>query len=810
MSDLKNLHSVELMPLKLLEQKLDIASSLAASKNFHADRHAKLKKTKSLGTTNQGSWEYIGNTFQIFSNGVGTNPQLMTDGTIILFGFTIPQTGKVWKLTPDIFGKYETGTWSQVAPLPTIGTRQYTPLLFPSAVLADGRLIIAGGDFQGPDHSSIWTPEGSEGANYVAIYDPFTDTWSQVDSPTFFGNNYGPRKAITPHPIGVVSSVVLEDGTWMIEDQMTTQAALLDPKKRTWTETGTKSKAPHWNQNEHLTLLPDGQVLTVNCYSESGFCPCPLSSACSNCYPYPENPTGSQIYDPKCGIWKDGGSTKHTLTSPITFTIGNSILRPDGTVFYTGVNGDNNSIYDSKSGIWSVAPPLPLLPVLYGFLNISAPTEVEGSYELPQVILPSGGANNSPFSKTANIVPTIPANATGGPYDPSFPAGSIALIKISLQDLENNNTADIDSVQAAKDVGAIGVIFDDLDLVPLGFTLSGDYVLPMLLIEQPLGNQLVKYSTGLRGTMSSSYIDKKLTTFNKAGVLLPNGNVLFSAAQVSNPYGYTSAFLNFNGSDYSFEPLPPTSSGIYFLENFVGLPTGQIFSIDRVDGDLNLYTPANQNYNPDWAPCIVSYPKVVKDGKTYPIDGYLFNGMSQTSNGNPLYQAPTNYPLVRITNNATGHVFYCRTHDHSYMGVAAVDKHVHTFFDVPSTWAGHPIEYGPSKLEVVANGIPSQPVDITVKDPPTSTPKILCYPDKIKASKSYSIKIANLPDVVTTLVVKITNRKSGDSVEANLNDKACNPKCKSFTVPKDIQSGKSYLQVVANDVPSDSKKICVK
>jgi hypothetical protein len=27
-------------------------------------------------------------------------------------------------------------------------------------------------------------------------------------------------------------------------------------------------------------------------------------------------------------------------------------------------------------------------------------------------------------------------------------------------------------------------------------------------------------------------------------------------------------------------------------------------------------------------------------------------------------QAAANYPLVRITNNRTGHVFYSRTHDH--------------------------------------------------------------------------------------------------------------------------------------------------
>jgi uncharacterized protein (TIGR03437 family) len=73
------------------------------------------------------------------------------------------------------------------------------------------------------------------------------------------------------------------------------------------------------------------------------------------------------------------------------------------------------------------------------------------------------------------------------------------------------------------------------------------------------------------------------------------------------------------------------------------------------------------------------------------------------------YQGATNYPLVRITNNASNHVFYCRTHNHSTMGVATGATPVSTQFDVPLS-----IETGPSTLVVVANGIPSIPVNLTV------------------------------------------------------------------------------------------------
>jgi hypothetical protein len=72
-------------------------------------------------------------------------------------------------------------------------------------------------------------------------------------------------------------------------------------------------------------------------------------------------------------------------------------------------------------------------------------------------------------------------------------------------------------------------------------------------------------------------------------------------------------------------------------------------------------------------------------------------------------QAATNFPLVRITNLETSHVFYSRTHDHSSMAVAS-NELVSTHFDVPATQ-----ERGLSLLEVVANGIASDPMFVLVQ-----------------------------------------------------------------------------------------------
>ncbi len=168
--------------------------------------------------------------------------------------------------------------------------------------------------------------------------------------------------------------------------------------------------------------------------------------------------------------------------------------------------------------------------------------------------------------------------------------------------------------------------------------------------------------------------------------LLPNGDVLVE--------GYISSYL-WNGTTFTQTLGTP---GCLMM-----LPTGQVLA-----GGTYLYTPAG-TYEAAWAPTIKSVTTHVTRGSTYKISGTQFNGLSQAAAFGDEYQTATNYPLVRITNTATGHVFYARTHDHSTMGVATGSATVSTSFDVPAT-----METGASTLEVVANGIPSTPVSITV------------------------------------------------------------------------------------------------
>jgi hypothetical protein len=188
--------------------------------------------------------------------------------------------------------------------------------------------------------------------------------------------------------------------------------------------------------------------------------------------------------------------------------------------------------------------------------------------------------------------------------------------------------------------------------------------------------------------------------------LLPDGNVLCDTNHgINNP---PTTFYEFDGTTFIKVPGPPNSGKDATEQgSMLVLPTGQIFFTDG-SSDVEIYT-AKGKPDPSWAPVITSSPGNVTRGKTYAISGMQFNGLSQGAMYGDDSQMATNYPLIRITNNASHHVFYARTYDHSTMAVATGKDKVSTHFEVPNG-----METGASKLVVVANGIASKPVPVTV------------------------------------------------------------------------------------------------
>ena len=190
--------------------------------------------------------------------------------------------------------------------------------------------------------------------------------------------------------------------------------------------------------------------------------------------------------------------------------------------------------------------------------------------------------------------------------------------------------------------------------------------------------------------------------------LEPNGKVLLFTS-TSRFYPPAGQFLEWDGTTLTLV-TPPASAlqDASYVGHLMVLPTGQIMFTDFTN-DVEIFNPAS-GANPSWAPTVSAVAGTLQRGKTYGISGTQFNGLSEGSAYGDDFQNATNFPLVRIVNRNTGHVFYCRTHDHSTMAVATGSKKVSTHFDVPAN-----VETGVSQVFVVANGIASSPYWVTVQ-----------------------------------------------------------------------------------------------
>jgi hypothetical protein len=259
-------------------------------------------------------------------------PLLLTDGTVIAHEEN-DQNGNVatnhwYKLTPDINGSYINGTWTAIASMAS----NYGPLFFGSAVLPDGRAIVEGGEYN--QYGGGFTKIG-------AIYDPVADAWTPVTPPTGWAN------------IGDASTVVLSNGTLMLADTTTKQAALLNASSLTWTATGTGKF--DINDEEGWTLLPGGKVLTVDAYVQQ----------------WTANGMNYELYDPGAGSWSVAGTTPVQLwdsaancggRNNASFEVGPALLLPNGTVYATGANScgaGHTAVYNVSAASWTAGPDFP-------------------------------------------------------------------------------------------------------------------------------------------------------------------------------------------------------------------------------------------------------------------------------------------------------------------------------------------------------------------------------------------------------------------------------------------------------------------
>ena len=236
---------------------------------------------------------------------------LLTDGSVLVHQYA---TGNWWRYRPNAHGDYLHGTWHAVATMPA----GYVPLYFASAVLPNGNVLVEGGEYDLVNGQ--WQLDWG---NHGAIYDPRRNKWAPVSPPVDWQH------------IGDAPSAVLANGRFMLGSCCGAEQAILNAQTLTWTSTGS-GKADS-NNEEGWTLLPAGQLLTVDVGAAPKTRPSIRPAAVAG------HPPGQRPQR-----WSSAGNSARRL------------LSPNGWVLATGATGAT-AVYNTSHRVWSAGPSLPVI-----------------------------------------------------------------------------------------------------------------------------------------------------------------------------------------------------------------------------------------------------------------------------------------------------------------------------------------------------------------------------------------------------------------------------------------------------------------
>jgi hypothetical protein len=375
-----------------------------------------------------------------------------------------------------------------------------------------------------------------------------------------------------------------------------------------------------------------------------------------------------EIYDPVKNTW-DGVPTPSTTAGALWTTIGDapcSVL-PDGT-FLLGSSGDRSvAKLDPATLKWTAMGNRPVDP----------DSDEESWVLMPDNTIAAPSCTQPPLPSTATWVYDI-ASDTWNPGN---------ALPVSISD-------------AGEEIGPALLLYNATPAALfLGATQHTAFYSP--------GGAPAWTNGGDLPTVGG----KNVGIVDGPAALLVNGNVVFGAGPIDakGDYQGPSSFFEFDGTTFNRTSDPPNNDQATYFTRLLLLPNGDVMFCREDDSSFYAYHPAAATPFAGAAPVIVTCPANLMIGTTIQITGMQFNGLSQAVAYGDDSTTPTNYPLVRVVNTATGHVQYCRTSNHTSMGVATGQTLVTTTVTIPFS-----LERGPATLFVVANGIPSLPFAVQV------------------------------------------------------------------------------------------------
>ncbi|MDD5035190.1 MAG: hypothetical protein PHE55_10560 [Methylococcaceae bacterium] len=263
------------------------------------------------------NWSYSSNPPTVSGGFKPDSLNLLMDGSVLvhLAVQTDPPENGWFRLTPDIRGSYESGTWSTV--LGMAGRQAFSA----SGLLQDGRVFVAGGK---PSEASDDSPFGE-------IFDLLNNRTEPLDLPDAF------------HWLGAdVAACILADGRVLFGAIGSARTALWDPLRCDWLEAGLGFGVSEATTQlgtigaKSWTLLPDGSVLSL-CKAD---------------------PPIVEKYVPSIDRWIPAGSSV-----PLT-DVAMPVVPRDGRLLAIDVNGHTAfhtpSTDLSQPGAWTAGPDFPV------------------------------------------------------------------------------------------------------------------------------------------------------------------------------------------------------------------------------------------------------------------------------------------------------------------------------------------------------------------------------------------------------------------------------------------------------------------
>ena len=256
-----------------------------------------------------------------------------------------------------------------------------------------------------------------------------------------------------------------------------------------------------------------------------------------------------------------------------------------------------------------------------------------------------------------------------------------------------------------------------------GAELGAAFVLPNGKVFQIGGTtNTAIYTAGSTLTSAGTWVagsgmPNGLGAVDAPAAMMANGKILCDLGPVGGFNGPCS-FLEYDYTSDTFTAVGApgggsTYGGVPYANSMLDLPDGTVLFVGgQNSGALYVYTP-------DGTPLAAGQPVINSITEnlngTYHLTGVGLNGISVGAAYGDDEQMDCNYPLVRLTSNASGNVYYARTYQWSSTTIQNPNP-VTTEFSLPPN-----LPPGTYSLVVTAVGNPSAPTTFTYAPPAAPT-----------------------------------------------------------------------------------------